>query len=368
MSELAVTGSGRDVDHTPQAASLRLGILGVLVVLTVAVVGLLWAKWLPYTDRALVLSDSATWPGAVIFETSGAPGATPTLEGAFAFSGAYFSAVWRAALLAVVLAAAIEAFVPRAWLVRVLTRRTPLSQGVAGGLLSMPSMMCSCCTSPVAVGMRRRGVPIAASVAYWLGNPLLNPAVLLFLVLVLPWQVAAVRAVVAVLVVLGAAVLATRMVGGDGIVPGSSALAPDDPRTAREMLSRFVSTLTRYAVIIVPEYLILVFLTGWLSGWLADWTGLSEAAGPLALLLVGIVGSLLVIPTGGEIPVVVGLMAAGVGAGVAGVLLITLPALSVASMVMVGRAFSWRVTAALAGVVVLGGLLAGGLLVAMPPA
>ena len=60
MSELAVTGSGRDVDPTPQAASLRLGILGVLVVLTVAVVGLLWAKWLPYTDRALIPAGPVT--------------------------------------------------------------------------------------------------------------------------------------------------------------------------------------------------------------------------------------------------------------------------------------------------------------------
>jgi uncharacterized membrane protein YraQ (UPF0718 family) len=77
------------------------------------------------------------------------------------------------------------------------------------------------------------------------------------------------------------------------------------------------------------------------------------------------VATALVIPTGGEIPVIVGLVAAGASAGVAGVLLVTLPALSVPSMVMVARTFSGRVVAGLAGLVVLGGLLAGGLLAAL---
>jgi uncharacterized membrane protein YraQ (UPF0718 family) len=63
--------------------------------------------------------------------------------------------------------------------------------------------------------------------------------------------------------------------------------------------------------------------------------------------------------------VVLALTAAGVGAGTAGALLITLPALSVPSMVMVGRALSWRVTAAMAGTVTVAGLAAGALLWAL---
>lgn len=100
---------------------------------------------------------------------------------------------------------------------------------------------------------------------------------------------------------------------------------------------------------------------GYLSGWLSDFAGLDAQLGVGAVLLCAVVGTLLVVPTGGEIPVVLALSAAGVAAGTAGALLVTLPAVSVPSLVMVGRALSWRVTSAIAGTMVIAGL-AGGLL------
>jgi hypothetical protein len=51
--------------------------------------------------------------------------------------------------------------------------------------------------------------------------------------------------------------------------------------------------------------------------------------------------------------------------GTIGALLITLPALSVPSMVMVAKAFNWRTTLAMSGAVVGGGLVAGGALALM---
>jgi hypothetical protein len=65
------------------------------------------------------------------------------------------------------------------------------------------------------------------------------------------------------------------------------------------------------------------------------------------------------------VPVILALSAAGVAAGTAGALLITLPALSAPSMVMVGRALSWRVTAAMAGAVAVAGLVSAALLWAL---
>jgi uncharacterized membrane protein YraQ (UPF0718 family) len=114
--------------------------------------------------------------------------------------------------------------------------------------------------------------------------------------------------------------------------------------------------------VLIPEYLALVLLTGCLSGWLSDFAGLDKAAGPLALVLVALIGAALVIPTGGEIPVVAALVAVGASFGVVGVLLITLPAVSIPSIVMVARSFSWRVTAAVTVLVVAAGVSAGVLL------
>ena len=56
---------------------------------------------------------------------------------------------------------------------------------------------------------------------------------------------------------------------------------------------------------------------------------------------------------------------AAVLSGLLGALLIALPAVSLPSAVMVGRALGWRATAATAGATVVAGLLAGGLLTAL---
>ena len=335
-------------------------VLGVVLTLAILVVGLSWAKWLPYDDKARALVRSGRWNGTPIFGKAGHPGDAPSWHGALEFTRAYVTAVWKAALVAVLVASALEAFVPKRLLLRAMDRRSTWGQGLTGGLLALPSMMCSCCTAPVTIGLRRRGAPAGATMAYWLANPLLNPAVLLFLALTTSWQVVSTRAVVGVVVVLGAAFVAKRLARE---VDASEVVDVDpDPQRVADLPGRFVRTLARYLVILVPEYLLLVVLTGLFSGWLSDFAHLGAGAGPLALLLVGVVGALLVIPTGGEIPVVVGLTAAGAGAGTAGVLLITLPALSIPSLVMVARSFGVRTTATVAAWVVVGGLLSAGVL------
>lgn len=63
--------------------------------------------------------------------------------------------------------------------------------------------------------------------------------------------------------------------------------------------------------------------------------------------------------------VVLALSTVGVAAGSAGALLITLPVLSIPSMAMVGRVFSWRVTVAMAGAVAVAGLVSAALLWAL---
>ncbi|QIR68832.1 permease [Kocuria sp. KD4] len=348
--------------ETPETTppSRHMGWAGLALTLGILVAGLLWAKWLPYDLKAHKLAETGVWDGKAIF---GAAGSTPSLQGAFDFTVVYLKAVWKAALVALLVAAALESLVPRRWLLRALSRRTSWGQGISGALLALPSMMCTCCTAPVAIGLRRSGAPAGATVAYWLANPLLNPAVLVFLGLTVPWPFVTTRVVVGIAVVLIAAVLVSRRFSTVEVETPEA--LPADPQTWGEMLSRFGRALGRYLLILVPEYVLLVVLVGFFSGWLSDFAALNQHAGPLALLLVGVIGAALVIPTGGEIPVVVGLTAAGASHGVAGVLLITLPALSIPSIVMVARHFGVRTTLLVTGWVVVGGLLAAGLLVAL---
>lgn len=352
--------SGRDGRQGP---SRSVTIVGVGLTLVIVVIGLAWAKWIPYDDKAHALAKSGAWSGKAIFGEAGHPGDAPSWHGALDFTRAYVKAVWKAALVAILVASALEAFIPKRLLLNAMNRRSSWGQGLSGGLLALPSMMCTCCTAPVAIGLRRRGAPAGAVMAYWLANPLLNPAVMLFLGLTMSWQVVSTRAVVGVVVVLGAAFIAQRQareVDANELID-----VEHDPQGVADMPWRFAKALTRYVAIVVPEYLILVALTGLFSGWLSDFTHLGNVSGLLALLLVGVVGALLVIPTGGEIPVVAGLSAAGASLGVAGVLLITLPALSIPSLVMVARSFGTRTTMSVIAWVIAGGLLSAALLTAL---
>lgn len=338
-------------------AGLLPAALGLAILLGIAVVGLAWAKWVPYAGKVQTLATTHAWDGSSILGTAGS---SPSLRGAVAFALAYGASIWRALVVSLLLAAALDALVPKRWLVRLLAHRGSGAQAAFGGLVSMSSMMCTCCTAPVTVSLRRAGVPLPAAVAYWLGNPLLNPAVLAFLFLVAPWQWGVVRLAVGLLLVAAAGALAGRLRQADATV-APDALVPDDdeapPRVA-QLPGRFLRSLLRLGLVLVPEYALVVLLIGGFSGWLARVPALHEHVGLLAVLVAALAGTLLVVPTGGEIPVVLALAALGAGSGIVGALLVTLPALSLPSMVMVARALTPRLTGQLAGAVALGGVVA----------
>ncbi|WP_152348476.1 permease [Brevibacterium sp. CFH 10365] len=351
MTHTSASAPMRSPQRLGAADWIGLGVLALLLV-----IGLSWSKWLPYWDKAWTLSETSLWEGTPLFD---AAGQAMSLSGAWDFTLVYFTAVWKALLVALLVAAAIDALVPRDWLLRLLNRRSQTGQSLVGAVLSMPSMMCTCCAAPVAASLRDSGVRRSAALAYWVGNPLLNPAVLIFLALVLPWQYTAVRVVFAVAIAVGASALIGRWVSGRN----DSAPEPSPASvTVSSLPVRYLRSLGRFALILVPEHLLLVFLIGLLAPWLTGVYGLEAHLGAGAVIIVAIIGTLLVIPTGGEIPIILTLVPLGVGAGVTGALLIALPALSIPSMVMVGRAMGWRTTAAMGAAVAVAAVLAGGAL------
>ena len=151
---------------------------------------------------------------------------------------------------------------------------------------------------------------------------------------------------------------ASRTVDGDAVP--TAGRGEQGPVSVRGLAAGYARSLFRLAVVLVPEYAVVVLLVGGLSGWASQFDSITERLGLLGLLVAAAVGALVVLPTGGEIPVLLGLSALGAGAGLLGVLLVTLPALSLPSLVMVARALSPRV-AALSAVAVVGGGLAAGL-------
>jgi uncharacterized membrane protein YraQ (UPF0718 family) len=225
--------------------------------------------------------------------------------------------------------------------------------------------MCTCCTSPVAITLRRSGASRSTVLAYWVGNPVLNPAVIAFLALVGPWQWAATRVLVGCVLVFGVSALVARVAGGREEV-GTGGDVEDRPSEPARAPARFARTLVRLTGTLLPEYVLVLFLLGLFRGWLLPLGAGAAHLGLVAAAVAVVLGTLVAIPTGGEIPIVLGLALAGVGPVAIGALLITLPAISLLSMALVIRTFSARLTLGMAAGVAACGALAGALLWALP--
>jgi len=341
----------------------RHGLAATVGFVAIAASGLLCAKWDPYGHKIAHLFTTRSWTGRSILDSAGSASAAPSWHGAWSFARSYGQAVWMALVAALVIAAAVEALVPRRRIVSLLTGRSTFAGTAVAGLLAVPCMMCTCCSAPIAATLRRRGVPTSSVLGYWIGNPILNPAVLVFLALVAPWQWVATRIVVGGLLVFAVIPSLARFTTREPATSNTAEM-PDDDFALREAPMRFVKTLLRLAFTLVPEYFVVVLAIGAFRGWLFPLGANAARWGIVAVIVAAVAGTLVVIPTAGEIPILQGLSALGLGTGPLGALLITLPAVSLPSMAMVGRALSWRVTLAVAGIVMVTGL-AGAILLAV---
>lgn len=377
MAGVTAPLAARSIDRRVMA-----GVAGFVVV---GVAAITYAKWWPYAGKASTVLSTHLYSSKSILADAGAPGAAPSWHDAWSFATSYGLDVWAGLAAAILIGAGAEVLLPRSWIRSALNRRTDVRSAWRGGLLAVPCLMCTCCASPITVSMRRSKVPVAAALAYWLGNPLLNPVVLIILAVVLPWPYVVSRIAIGVLVVFGVAPLvakvsrttiATRRAGR--VEAASLASSPDGGPWASDLmdedagpapsLRRYAWAVLRLAAIILPEYFIVVLAMGAFRGWLLP-IGHSAAWGAgaigLAMVLAAVGGTLLVIPTAAEVPVILGLLAVGVPTLVVGVLLVALPAISLPSMAMVGRWISWRTTALTGAAVMLCALAAGALVAAL---
>lgn len=338
----------------------------VLLVLAIAVIGLLWAKWYPYTLKTIGLAETGAWDGSVLSDA--AVDAPTWWQGGWDFLVAYTLAIWKALLVALVISAAVQAVLGPDRLARLITGSRADDRGAArAAIAALPAMMCTCCTAPVVVGLRRTGAPVRAATAFWLANPVLNPAVIVFLAIIGPWQWAATRVVVGIALVAVSVAVAGRLAarGTQADAPSATTDVGDEQITiaaaSGSVLLRFLRELGRLAVRLVPEYLGIVFVVGvllHLGGWRLDGIDWSVAA----VLVFAVLAVLMVIPTAGEIPVLLALAALGANPWALGIALICLSAVSLPSLVMVGRALTWRASAGVAAVVLAAGLVAGAVL------
>lgn len=360
MNEIAVEpqDNGRlDLKPVPDSTGRRrrMVLLGTLATAGIAIATLAWAKWYPYALKIPVVAENHSLGYSILSGKAEAP-PSPSWNAAVEYTLGYVGSIWQALVAGLLVAAAVEAFLPaRRLLALFQAGRGVMASTACGGLLSMWSMMCTCCAAPVALNVRRRGVPVSAALAYWLGNPVLNPAALAFMAFVLPWQFVVVRIGTGLILVFGVTMLVSRLAKDASVAGPEDELA--ETGTAAGAALRFAKAFIRLAVRLLPEYAVVVLLLGGFRGWLFPEGSVLASWGVLAAILLAVVGTLFVIPTAAEIPIIGALMAAGVGMGPLGALVLTLPALSLPSMLMVRGAFPGRVIVAMGLAVMAMGLV-----------
>lgn len=345
-------------DSNTADPSRRRVAAGLAVTIGVVILGLTWAKWWPYAVRVGSLAQAPTWTGSDLLHAGGVrAGDPPTWHAAFSFAVAYLESIWKALVVALLVATAVQTLLPQRLLLRLLSAGGSIRQIATATALGVPSMMCTCCTAPVARSLRLRGVRVTAATAYWLANPMLNPAVFAFFCLTMPWQWTLTRFAGGAVLVVGASLLVARL---DGKL--STTLTPD--RFPPVRATDFLQAMARTVAVLVPEYIAVVLLVGAFRGWMISMVtrGGLGVDGVVGIVVAAALGTLMVIPTGGELAIVPALSLAGLAAGPSGALLVTLPAVSLPGIVMVGRSLGWRTTGLITAVSIAAGCLAGALL------
>lgn len=334
----------------------RLVIVSVVVFALVAVAGLGYVKWWPYYDKAVHAIDSGSIGSSIL--TGGERNAPdPSWSAAWDYAVTYYKAVWKAAVLGILLGSLVQVLLPSGWLLRLLGRNSAKSTAI-GGLAAMPGMMCSCCAAPIAVGMRKKNVSAGASLAFWLGNPMINVATLIFMTAVLSWKFTLLRLVFGLIVTFGVSYVAGRM-AGNVEVPQEKLEKTMPAETSAPLWKRWLSSVWSMAIHLVPAYFVSVLVLGAARAWLFPTLGDGALDGALLLLVFSIAGALFVIPTAAEIPIIQAFLALGVATAPTASLLVVLPALSLPSLLMIRRSFPGRVVAFVFGSVVLLGILCG---------
>lgn len=349
---MSLTDSAR---HQPdqQHNRNRKSILLVLLFVIIAIAGLSYVKWWPYYEKAFRAATSHSIGSSILGqEFSGGPSWTYAVE----YAMTYFKAVWKAAVLGILIGSLVQVLIPAKWLYKVLGKSS-FKSTLIGGAASLPGMMCSCCAAPVASGLRQRNVSIGASLAFWIGNPVLNPATLIFMTFVLSWKFTLIRLIFGLILTFGVSYFANRFAdpSKENMVP-----IPEEELVPQEeegnFWSRWGKSLWSMAISVIPAYLITVLLLGAFSQTMFP---VSLGSGILAIIIFAIAGTLFVIPTAAEIPIIQSITALGIGGGPAAALLITLPAISIPSMLMVAKSFPKRALAFVFASVVILGIVSG---------
>lgn len=378
-SSVPGTGPGAGLSGNLSVPSKSRLIVPVAIFFVILILGEFYVKWDPYYHKAFTAAAKHSLGASIVSGKTDVPPAFGFVA-AWQYAVKYFLDIWQALVVGILVGAGIQVLLPKDWILRMFARKS-FGSVLAAGTLALPGMMCTCCGAPVAVGLRKQQASVGAGLAFWMGNPVLNPATIVFMGFVLGWKFAVFRIFFGIILVFGVSLLADRVASQRRLpdselsssmtnLETSSLITPlETPKsdlqnvmTQQPLWLRFLAEVWKMATSMLPAYILFVLVVGGVRAWLFPVVG-AHATGLLWLIGLALAGTLFVIPTAGEIPIIQTLMHYGLGIGPAAALLLTLPALSVPSMAIVWKSFPRRAILFAAASTFLIGILGG--LVAM---
>ncbi|MCA1707587.1 MAG: permease [Actinobacteria bacterium] len=269
--------------------------------------------------------------------------------------------------------AAIGFASPMARLRRVLERRGPLGAGV-GAALGLPLMMCSACSTPVSLGFYRSGATVETSLGVIIGSALFNPLGLIAMFAVLPPKMGLARVAFGLVMLFVVAPLLARShrrrSGAEEpaacVLPALPAepIPPSDDegwgaalvQSLRDWMRNSADVAWRLGPLMLAATLAVgVVFSVAPPQTFSDRLGVGVAA----LVLASAVGAMLQTPALFEVPLTLGLLSLGLGAGPATALLVTAPSAGLITLALARRELGWRTPLLLIAATFAGGLAAG---------
>lgn len=334
--------------------TLSLGKIGLF--LLILCIGLYIVKWSPYYHKAFIAAEKQSIGVSILADNY-----QSLWQATWQYAQGYFGAIWKAAVLGLLLGSLVQVLIPRHWFIRHLGQNRFMSI-VLGSMLSLPGMMCTCCAAPVAIGMRRSSASVGAITSFWIGNPILNPATLVFMAFVLGIEFTLLRLGIGILMVLGIGYLTQRYGNEQNFEQLHQRLYQiANEKNHRTLFAQWRSTIWRLFYSTLPVYIVSVLLLSVARVWIFPHTQGVIGDSFFWVIFLSVMGTLFVIPTAAEIPIIQTLQSLGMGTAPALALLFTLPAISLPSLLMMRSVLSVKTLFLITFCVISVGLVVGGM-------
>jgi len=258
----------------------------------------------------------------------------------------------------------IQSFYPPERTKKILGRFHGLTANILSALLGTVTPFCSCSSIPLFIGFTNAGLPLGVTFSFLISSPLVDLGSLILLMSVFGPKVA----VAYVLIGLVLAIAGGTILGKLGLeeyvhkfkTPGSVDI--ESPDLTREERLQYSLDQVRETVGRVYPYVLIgvgigALIHNWIpAGWIQTVLG---ARNPFSVVLATVIGVPMYADIFGTIPVAEALYAKGVGLGTILSFMMAVTALSLPSIVMLGKVVKPKLLGIFVGIVTLGIIVIG---------